>query len=151
MAEPIELFRYSGLMLIILDPNGKRYTNQVGGYCCNHPEVTGHGYLLLGTGDRAGGVEDALITHFTAEPYRGHCGKGTEDFNGITSNTVHFIDSILTGLAREESIPLIGRFRVDQGRLRDCQEAWIYLHDAPYPAQADSLQRHAILTWLNSD
>lgn len=144
MAEPIELFRYSGLMLIILDPRGKRFTNQVGGYLCNQPEVTGHGYLLLGTGDRTGGVEDALITHFTAEPYRGYCGSGEEGFTGITTNTVHFIDSILVGLARQEDLPLIGAFRVDQSRLKDCQEAWIYLHDALH-------QRHAILTWLNSD
>lgn len=139
--EPIGLWHlHSGLILIFVDQKGKRFSNQVGGYCCNHPEVIGHAYLILGT-DEKGGLEDALTNHFTRDPYRGYCGAGWEWVNGcegITVVTADFIDSILM------NIPLSQRMRVDRTRLKECQEAWIYL-------LSENGCQSAVLTWNNSD
>ena len=107
--------------IIIICKTGFVYTNQTGGYGCNHSEIEGSLMPVCG------GISSELENHF--------CGKWNGWCNdGIDEATAKFIDSLLTECS----------WLVDRNKLKESQEAWIFVNDTV-------TEMRGILTWMNSD
>lgn len=101
--EPLELWDRNGTWLIILDDTGLLFTNQCGGYACNHPEA--RGFLVP-----ANHLLGRVYFHFE-ETLLSHCDSG------ISHPIADLLDTLL------DTHDLL----VDRERLADCQEAWVYV------------------------
>ena len=101
------------------------YTNQTGGYACNHQKIVGRGYPIP--------IEESILTdHFTGEKYGGWC------CDGIDEETANWMDSILHKFS----------ISVDRMKLKESQEAWVYIK-SKLPGLNYELT--GVLTWTNSD
>jgi len=137
----IRLWNLVGLGLIVAHPSGVIYSNQTGGYACDHPEMEGV-FVPLHDTDPYVDQYQQLDQHFYYGPkWRGHC------YSGIDEETAAVVDEILTGSY------LTRRLTVNRDKLRDSEEAWIHVIIAPprerdfdgYPSGV------GVLTWPNSD
>ena len=95
----------------------KLYTNQAGGYACQHPEVRGEKALLgaasaLATPEYLAGLQERLMTHFTGEKWKGWCDEG------IDEETALFVEAAFW--------PILPGLVVNRDKLADSMEAWIY-------------------------
>jgi hypothetical protein len=147
----IRLYEFIGLGLIIVAKSGVRYTNQTGGHCCCQPEVEGFFVPLRNdlTLDPVSllGPEPDLDAYFTGPKYAGSgatCGLDVEDAFEI--NKI---------LAKHQLSQVIS---VDNTRLTDSHEAWIYVSIineddgvAPSFSGFGPYPRSGVLTWTNSD
>jgi hypothetical protein len=136
--------------LIVVDPGGARYTNQVGGTACGHPIAQGHliPFYLCETrkveGWKHAHVRDRWWHYVEDAPYLesmlSSFPKDLFCFRAATMQEV--VDSVKTGLIGErfgESwFPVVINSTPDR--------PW-YDRDPWYPFRG----RFAILTWENSD
>jgi hypothetical protein len=128
----VQLYEFQGLALIVKAATGIRFTNQVGGTGCFHPEVEG---VLVPLPERVGRPEYyALSQHF-----RG-------DWSALEESDADVIDRILhrNGL---------GWMKVDRARLGESWEAWVHVHIDPSTQDLFEASHwvEGILTWENSD
>lgn len=128
----IELDEMTGLGLVIACPSGVVYTNQVGGYACQHPELEGVFVPLPGS------AAEKLNAFFTGPKWNCRC------YDAIDTETATFIDAILTELDTS--------LCVDREKMADSCEAWIWV-----TLSRNSLlwlgldEGTGVLTWENSD
>ena len=132
----VNLYRYGGMGVIMLCESRVTYSNQTGGYSCDHPEVEGV-YVPLNLGWE--GDYATLKDHFTGPKWGGWCN------NGIDDETADFVDNFLPG-----------GLKVDRSRLKDSHEAWIYVVVSNEDEDNRDLAywwgfSHGVLTWENSD
>jgi len=138
----LRLWNSRGIGVIILFESGVRYSNQVGGYGCLHPEVEGVFVPLV---DETVDQERDLKAHFTGPKWQGWCN------DGIDAETADFIDAVL------ERSPYTEKIKVDRDRLVDSYEAWVYVKlpstegDSEYTVIHGFAGRSGVLTWENSD
>ena len=137
MSRRVILYSLSRPMLIVADPAGVRYQNQVGGVSCAQEELEG---ILCPLCVRRED-EDALA----GLPYVGVRP-------GISGEIAVAIDAILA------ANPATQFLHVDRARLDDSTEAWIYVViDAPESPGESVGPLHGfgnatgVLTWPNSD
>jgi len=145
------LYDIIDIMLIVEDSNGVTYRNQTGGVTCGQSEL--EGVLCPLDIDRD---DTERIEKLTCDASSGH----------ITGEIADIIDTIL---ASKSSTSFL---KVDRARLKDSEEAWIYvLVDSP-PGDASSSSpvttaaqapdpylgplrgfsvTRGVLTWQNSD
>ena len=124
--------------LILLEPSGITFTNQVGGTGCEHPTAEG---ILVPVGH----------DHPVERPELGLTERLWDmdwgSYGGITSDFEDEIEEVLSSNSHTAHI------RVDRNRLRDHREAWIHVvvgaSDPQDPTQTHG--RPGILTWPNSD
>jgi hypothetical protein len=124
----------SGLGIIFSHDHGQVWTNQAGGYACNHPEHRGVFFSILSSPM----AESVLSAYFTGPKWGGWC-------TGIASlafdeESAHVVDAILKALEDRKKIPV--GLRVDRERLGGCMEAWVYVKND---------ERTGVLVWENSD
>ena len=148
----LRLWALQGIGLIIACPSGVIYSNQTGGYACDHPEMEGVFIPLMYPGDidsinarERGELMDQqaeLEKHFTGPKWRGHC------YAGIDAETADFVDGVLAASKVTRAL------KVDRTMLKYSSEAWIHVLIPPdddselwegLPAGA------AVVTWDNSD
>lgn len=138
----IQLWLGRQVGLIILRPSGVYYSNQTGGYACQHPLEEGV-FVPIHSCELDFGK--ALSEYFTGSKWNGWC------CDGIDEETAAFMDSLLkkSGLSNE--------IKVDRTRLKDSREAWVYVN-VNTPAKTNWLSAisglglcSAVLTWENSD
>ena len=125
--------------VIVSHPSGVVFTNQVGGYACQHPVIEGV-FIPL----NRPGLQTALDQYFFYGPkWEGHC------YRGIDEETATVLDHLLAGH------PMTRGIAVDRARLADSVEAWIHVIITPHRDGEDALTgfdgRTAVLTWENSD
>jgi len=126
----IELSASDVFGIIWLNPNGEIYSNQTGGYSCNHPQERGFFQPITPS------MKEQMDEHFVSGPlYGGWCCDGIKDETAIFldtlfSETKDFLDSTLS------------KCRVDRERLKDSMEAWVYITCG---------DKRGVLTWVNSD
>lgn len=129
--------------VIIQAKTGVLYSNQTGGYECNHPEVEGNLFVL----PEPIGLEKGQ--------YFLNCGF---DPNGIekTHADIHRLNAQLAYIVVEYRSEW--NIRVDTDRLAEAQEAWIPIvmtKNARYSKEALIVSNknvlNGILTWNNSD
>ena len=139
----IRLWQLTGLGLIISHPSGVIYSNQTGGYACDHRELEG---VFVPLADADVDQYAPLDEHFYSGPkWRGHC------YNGIDEETAAVVDGILA------TSYLTRRLSVDREKLASSDEAWIYVIIAPHEGNDDRQTFHGypsgvgVLTWPNSD
>ena len=139
----IRLWQLTGLGLIISHPSGVIYSNQTGGYACDHRELKG---VFVPLTDADVDQYAPLDEHFYSGPkWRGHC------YNGIDEETAAVVDGILA------TSYLTRRLSVDREKLASSDEAWIYVIIAPHEGNDDRQTFHGypsgvgVLTWPNSD
>lgn len=127
-----------GLGLIVAATSGQTYSNQCGGYACRHPELEGV-YVALGP------TPASFENHFVGESskWKGHC------YDGIDEETARFLDVELAS----DALGRIGCVTVDHGRLRDSEEAWVWVKIAEnhHPLLRGHGGRNGVLVWENSD
>jgi Family of unknown function (DUF6210) len=133
------------LVLIVEHPSGVRYSNQVGGFTCDRPELEG----VLAPVE----VSEEVKERIQGLPYPGTLG--------ITSEIADAIDALLAA-------PCSYHLRVDRERLGESQEAWVFVIIASTerctrewpPPETDPTTGHlygfgpaarGVLTWINSD
>lgn len=136
----VELCEFSGIGLLVEYPSGIRYTNQIGGYACLHPEVEG---IFIPLTNSLVSQQEKLKRFFTGPKWKGHCD------HGIDKETADFVEAVLT-----ESF-CTAAIRVNQQRLADSYEAWIHVIVSP-DGQPSEMWRglnnmNGIITWENSD
>jgi len=142
-AQPvIRLWQLNGIGVIIAHPTGVLYTNQVGGYACDHPSMEGAFVPLM---DPDIDQQKALEDHFTGPKWRGHC------YGGIDEETADVVDDILA------MSPLTRRLTVNREKLAYSEEAGIHVRIAP-DEEENSFGEFdgfpddtGVLTWENSD
>lgn len=140
----VNLWNIAGTGLIIPYPSGILYSNQVGGYSCDHPAIEGF-FVPVTTGEKTCPLSLALLDFFQGEKWTGHCNCG------IDIETADHLDSLFKNYASTQFI------RVDRNAsaLKSSEEAWVYvtLHypDEKYPLLSGIHAEKAILTWPNSD
>ena len=139
----IRLWQLTGLGLIISHPSGVIYSNQTGGYACDHREPEG---VFVSLTDADVDQYAPLDEHFYTGPkWRGHC------YNGIDEETAAVVDGILA------TSYLTRRLSVDREKLASSDEAWIYVIVGPHEGNDDRQTFHGypsgvgVLTWPNSD
>src|ERR1043165_5256239 len=98
--------------IIIAFSSGVKFSNQVGGYACLHPEIEGVYAPLNNTVVNQVGE---LLAYFTGPKWRGWC------MEGIDEETADVIDSVLSQSHYSR------RLRVDRNRLADSCEAWVHV------------------------
>ena len=128
----VDLIEFEGLGLVVRWPSGVRYTNQVAGYGCEHPEIEG---VFVPLCDGIG--RPAL--HAIRQRFRG----------GWQSLTTQDAD-ILDGILRRADL---GFITCDRTKLTDSREAWVCVTvSEDSPARLRGFAPCAgILTWPNSD
>lgn len=126
-AEPIDLFDIP-IGIIRANPSGKTYTNQAGGYACEHPELTGE--LLPWPNETAKYYSDFLLSYFMGPKWKGWCHQG------IDEETAKVIDAVLDCLTPDA-------WEVDRARLADSMEAWVWIVDKAHST--------GVLFWENGD
>ncbi|WP_338287599.1 DUF6210 family protein [Luteolibacter sp. LG18] len=136
MARPtplIDLHEFHGLGLIVQWPSGVRYTNQTGGFACDHPEMEGvFAPLFDGIGHPA--------LHAITQHFRG-------DWHPLEIKDADILDRIL---ARHD----LDFIRTHRALLTESREAWIHVTLSGKESQLFSgfgTASSAILTWPNSD
>jgi len=134
----IALYMLTGVGLIIMCPSGVMFTNQTGGYACDHPQEEGV-YMPLDFNT------DKLEKYFFGGQYDGDCDHGIDQLDA------GFLDDYLSKAGNIHELKL----KVDRTRLQDCQEAWIYLDIENTGTEGDIVagfnKCKGILTWENSD
>lgn len=149
MSRRVLLYDIEKIMLIIEDPAGVRYQNQVGGVVCWQAELEGILCPLDIDAENASCIENL--------PY-------TSGAQGISAEVADRIDAILA------SRPSTSFLRVDRARLDESWEAWVYVlvgattgavsPDMPVtdmPLDTDMMPIRGfdtvrgVLTWPNSD
>jgi hypothetical protein len=131
----VELDDFPDLGLIIKAPTGVRYSNQSGGYACEHPETEGF-FVPLRT--RAGRSELTTL----AGMFRGKWNR----LDDVRADSVD-------GALRRHGITSI---RVDRSMLSESREAWVHVIvsavDNEYvPLAGASAEARGVLVWPNSD
>lgn len=101
---------YGGGIIKKSDKSPYSFTNQAGGYACEHTSVTG--YKLDITVE---GIEEKLLDYFIGPKHKGWCCEGIDEYDA------QFIDQKI------QSIDL--PFKVDRDKLKESMEAWVYLED----------------------
>ena len=135
MKKIITLYPLNQLAIILSEPTGIFYTNQVGGNWCTHPEAEG---VLVFVDDNYSGLYHKIASY-------------TIDLMELTKEDADFLDSVFIRKAKY--------LRVDRTKLEDSMEAWIHVvfvkpedgfpgHNLLYSG-FDS--KSGILTWDNSD
>ena len=128
----VDLIEFEGLGLVVRWPSGVRYTNQVAGYGCEHPEIEG---VFVPLCDGIG--RPALYA------IRQHFRGG---WHALTTQDADILDGILRRAA-------LGFITCDRTNLTDSREAWVCV--AVSEDSSARLQGFApcvgILTWPNSD
>ena len=114
-----ELWRTDEEGIIILDEKGEEITNQTGGYACHHP-------VERGRFKRLWYIRFEILEHYFWHILGGYC------WSGIDKEIAQAINKILRWTP----------IRVDMDRLKDSEEAWLYVKYWGKPA---------VLTWCNSD
>ena len=138
----VRLWQLNGIGVIIAHPTGVLYTNQVGGYACDHPSMEGAFVPLM---DPNIDQQKALEDHFTGPKWRGHC------YNGIDVETADVVDGVLA------TSPLTRRLTVNRDMLNESEEAWIHVRIAPDAEENGYEEFHGfpsglgVMTWENSD
>jgi len=127
----IDLLDFGNLGLILKVPSGIFYTNQAGGYACEHPEIEGVFFPLP---VKPGKAElSALTRHF----------EGT--WNHITESDADLVDRVLRKNGHE-------KIRVDRTKVDQSFEAWVHVQ---VEGGLDDLigfdTCEAVLIWPNSD
>ena len=129
------------IMLLLHDPSGVVYFNQVGGIACMQEELEG----VLAPVD----VGTANVERLAHLPYTYGAG--------ITPEIADAIDAVLTSVRHAEFL------KVDRARLDDSMEAWVYViaetkSDTPNHLVDDYFgsafefgTTTGVLTWPNSD
>jgi len=129
----IDLHEFDSLGLIISFPSGVIYTNQVGGYANLHPEIEGI-FVPLSIGHKK--ILFALQQHFNGNWY--HIEKSDAE--------------IVNRLLRSDGFDFI---RVDEDKLEESYEAWIYVDveelSEMFPLLKGFGKAKGVLTWQNSD
>jgi hypothetical protein len=142
MKKKVCLYPLKQLALIISEPSGVFYYNQVGGVSCQHPEEEG---VLVFVGDVFNGLYDEISMYrYNQWEFQ---KKDADYLDQLFKRKLKFV-------------------KVDRTRLKDSMEAWIHVvfeHGLPKPNR-DSLQslqnniyfsgfesRRGVLTWDNSD
>ena len=127
-----------GLSIVLKGRTGVYFTNQAGGYACNHPKVMGL-YIPLGQ------FNDIETTHleeyFTSVKYGGWCE------NGIDDRDCDYLNELFKKLAL--SYPLsFPKIIADKSCKKDSMEAWInvIIKDKRFNGYDKG-----VLTWDNSD
>ena len=138
----MRLWQLNGIGVIIAHPTGVWYTNQVGGYACDHPSMEGAFVPLMNPNiDQQKVLED----YFTGPTWHGHC------YNGIDDETADFVDGVMA------TSPLTRRLTVHRAMLNDAEEGWIHVcitpdEDAKSFGAFDGFPSTLwVLTWENSD
>jgi hypothetical protein len=133
----VRLWGLEAPMLVIADPAGARYFNQVGGTSCSQEEL--QGFLCPLDLDEAGYERLEKI-----------CGLPfLIDTASISNEVADAIDELLA------SKPSTAFVRVDRGRLAESYEAWVHVileagANAAVPLHGFGAAR-GVLTWPNSD
>jgi len=127
----INLIEFSAVGLILKVPSGVFYTNQSGGYACEHPEIEGVFYPLP---VKPGNAElSALTQHF----------NGT--WGHINETDVEFIDRMLRSNGHSA-------LSVDQTKVDQSYDAWVHIK---VKAGCEDLcgfgNCEGVLIWPNSD
>lgn len=123
--------------IIVLDPKGKLYTNQVGGYACRHPEESGSFQKLDPPSIILNVIVELLLLYFTSDKWRGWCSER------IDEDTALVIDSILK-LLSGDIFWAEPTWRVDRSRMTQSMEAWIYVENK-------ALNQKGVFVFPNSD
>jgi hypothetical protein len=138
----IRLWQVNGIGLIIAHPSGVIYSNQTGGFACNHRKMEGV-FVPLANSDVDQQAE--LEAYFTGPKWRGHC------YNGIDEETAGVIERIL------KSSFLTSTLKVDRERLLESEEAWIHVNISTETGEGESYAIDdfpggtGVITWDNSD
>lgn len=128
----VDLSEFEGLGLVVRWPSGVRYTHQVAGYGCAHPEIEG---VFVPLFDGVG--RPAL--HAIRQHFRG-------GWHPLTTQDADILDGILRCAD-------LGFIHCDRTNLNNSREAWVWVavsDDSAAPLQGFDT-RSAILTWPNSD
>lgn len=136
------------LYLIVLGPTGVFYSNQAGGVSCDQPAEEG---ILVPLGHSAPDVWSKIQQRIGG-------AYGNVGASSLTATDAEAIDGILS------SSPYTSMLSVDRARLRDSQEAWVYVDIAAHADRYDpndvtkrdqaffGFERSkGVLTWQNSD
>lgn len=131
----VELDDFPDLGLIIKAPTGVRYSNQSGGFACEHPETEGF-FVPLRT--LAGRSELATL----AGMFRGA-------WNRLDDARADAVD----GALRRHGITSI---RVDRSMLSESREAWVHVivstvENEFVPLAGASAEAKGVLVWPNGD
>jgi hypothetical protein len=139
MKKKVTLYPLRQLALIISEPSGVFYSNQVGGHSCQHPEEEG---VLVFVGDAFNSLYDEISSY----PYN------VWEFQ---KKDADYLDQLF-----KRKLKFV---KVDRTRLKDSMEAWIHVvfeHGLPKPNK-QSLRnniyfsgfdsKRGVLTWDNSD
>ena len=136
----MELSNFNGIGVIVEFPSGVRYTNQIGGYACNHPQV--EGVFLSLTHPLISQCKE-LQEFFVGPRWKGSC------YEGIDKETANFIDAILAKSTYTQAL------KVNRAKLADSHEAWVHVIVSPRGQQAELWSGFSnalgIITWENSD
>jgi len=125
--DAIQLWNMESAALIVLDENGARYSNQVGGTACSHPVAVGFLVPLM-------------------------CGDVCERMEGVSHATLESCRE--DAQAELDSMGLDGVLELRETGERDFHEAWIHvtIKKTDHGMMPDSYAgRAAILTYPNSD
>lgn len=136
--------------LIIEAKTGVKYSNQTGGYACNHPEVEG---FLLPINLTLDCAEQGLLLNCY---YMNADDESTTYTKEQLEEVKIFIDILNQSLY--DSYLIDSKFKIDESRLNIMEEAWIPLisdkfkiNDGSFITGKIKKPVRAILTWENSD
>ena len=138
----IRLWHLTSPGLIISHPSGVIYSNQTGGYACDHPEME---WVFVPLADPDVDQYAELDRHFTGPKWGGHC------YSGIDEETAAFVDGVLA------TSYMTRRLTVNRDKLDVSDEAWIHVIIAPHEGENDIHEFHGypsgvgVLTWPNSE
>ncbi|KYF66073.1 DUF6210 family protein [Sorangium cellulosum] len=146
----VDLGSAVGFGAIVSFPSGVLYSNQTGGTSCLHPEIEGI-YVPLANdcllpGNTLVGPEIELYAYFDGPK---HLGAGAT--RGLDEEDAGFINGVLARYM------LSGFLAVDQSRLKDSHEAWVWSVLTGEPELSHGFSgfgpypRAAVLTWSNTD
>ena len=131
----ILLWDSEGVLAIILERSGIVYTNQTGGHACCHPEE--EGILIPFNNDYPLDSPEERLEY--------RLSNLLENAQYLTKKTADLVDSVLID-CRFENV------RVDRSRLKESQEAWVYIEVNGELDFVDGFKNFkAVLTWNNSD
>ena len=125
--------------VILLCDSAVRFSNQSGGYACDHPSEQG---VFVPFNQPF--VGDLLLNYFVKE-HNGWCSRG------ISEKDAEWLDNLFV------EYDYTKRLKVDRSRLKDCKEAWIYVDIYPLEGSRmfhnvpSSYSGKAVLVWENSD
>ena len=117
----ISLYDLEQPALILLDSDGAKYINQVGGTACL--QKSEYGYLFPISNDHNGGLLDIKLS------------EACRDLATLTQESALKLQSCLSHLVELD-------IKVQTSRLAQSSEAWVYVL---------SSRGEAVLTWCNSD